>query len=328
MNKSALHAYSGVAGMLVAGLWLGATLGHAQTYPNKPVRFVVPFVAGGPTDIQGRMLGEKLSQRLGQQFIIDNRGGANGNIGLEIAAKSPPDGYTIVIATVGTWAVNPSLYKQSFDVTRDFAPIIEVSTSPAVLVVHPSVPASSVKELVALAKSRPGKLNYGSSGVGGLGHISGALFCLMTGTQMVHVPYKSAAPSLTDLIAGQIEVLFNNAIATVPHIKSGKARALGVTSLKRMAVLPELPTVDEAGVKGYDNSSWSAIAAPAGTPREIIIKLNSELNQILKLPDIQEKSAAVGADILGGTPEQFGAYLNSEIVKYARVVKEAKITAQ
>ena len=321
MTTKLQHAYALALAAVVAGA-------AAQQYPSKPVRFVVPFVAGGPTDIQGRMLGEKLSQRLGQQFIIDNRGGANGNIGLEITAKAPPDGYTIVIATVGTWAVNPSLYKQPFDVTRDFAPIIQVSTSPAVLVVHPSVPARSVKELIALAKSKPGQLNYGSSGVGGLGHISGALFGLMTGTKMVHIPYKSSAPSLTDLIAGQIEVLFNNAISTVPHINSGKARALAVTSLKRMQALPDLPTLDEAGVKGYDNSSWSAVGAPAGTPKEIISKLNSELAAILKLPDIQEKSAAVGADIIGGTPEQFAAYLKSEIAKFARVVKEAKITAQ
>jgi tripartite-type tricarboxylate transporter receptor subunit TctC len=321
MGKTVLYALYFIAAAIAGAAF-------AQQYPTKPVRFVVPFVAGGPTDIQGRMLGEKLSQRLGQQFIIDNRGGANGNIGLEITAKAPPDGYTIVIATVGTWAVNPSLYKQPFDVTRDFAPIIQISTSPAVLVVHPSVPAKTVKDLVALAKSKPGKLNYGSSGVGGLGHISGALFCLMSGTTMTHIPYKSSAPSLTDLIAGQIEVLFNNAIATVPHINSGKARALAVTSLKRMQALPELSTLDESGIKGYDNSSWSAVGAPAGTPKEIISKLNSELAAILKLPDIQEKSAAVGADIIGGTPEQFGEYLKSEIAKFARVVKEAKISAQ
>ena len=307
---------------------LAAAAACAQTYPVKPVRFVVPFVAGGPTDIQGRLLGEKLAQRLGQQFIIDNRGGAGGNIGMEIVAKAPPDGYTIVIATVGTWAVNPHLYKLPYDVLKDFSPIIQVSTSPAVLVVHPSVPVKNVKELVALAKSKPGQLNYGSSGVGGLGHISGALFCLMSGTKMVHIPYKSSAPSLTDLIAGQIEVLFNNAISTVPHINSGKARALAVTSIKRMPALPELPTLDEAGIKGYDNSSWSAVGATAGTPKDIIAKLNSELAAILKTPDIQEKSAAVGADIIGGTPEQFGDYLKSEIAKFARVVKEAKITAQ
>jgi tripartite-type tricarboxylate transporter receptor subunit TctC len=308
-----------------------ATVGgvSAQPYPGKTVRFVVPFVAGGPTDIQGRMLGEKLAQRLGQQFIIDNRGGANGNIGMELTAKSPPDGYTIVIATVGTWAVNPSLYKQMpYDPVKDFAPIMQVSSSPGVLVVHPSVPVRNVRELIALAKSKPGKLDYGSSGVGGFGHISGALFCLMTQTEMVHIPYKSSAPSLIDLIAGQIQVLFNNAISTVPFIKSGQVRALAVTSLKRMQALPQLPTVDETGVKGYDNSSWSAVAAPAGTPKEIIAKLNSELNQILKLPDIQEKNAAVGADAVGGSPEQFGEYLKSEIAKFARVVKEAKISAQ
>ena len=304
------------------------TCTNAQTYPGKSVRFVVPFVAGGPTDIQGRLLGEKLTQRLGQQFIIDNRGGANGNIGMEQTVKAPPDGYTIVIATVGTWAVNPSLYKMPFDVTKDFAPVMQVFSSPGVLVVHPSVPVKTVKELIALAKSKPGKLDYGSSGVGGFGHISGALFTLMTNTQMVHIPYKSSAPSMTDLIAGQIQVLFNNAVATVPFIKSGQARALAVTSLKRMRALPELTTIDEAGVKGYDNSSWSAVAAPAGTPKEIIAKLNSELNQILKLPDVIERSAAVGGDPVGGTPEQFADYLKSEIAKFARVVKEAKITAQ
>ena len=311
------------------GLAVLSAAAAAQQYPVKPVRFIVPFVAGGPTDIQGRMLGEHLSKRLGQQFIIDNRGGANGNIGLELTAKSPPDGYTIVIATVGTWAVNPSLYKNMpFNPVRDFAPIMQVSTSPGVLVVHPSVPVKNVKELIALAKSKPGKLDYGSSGVGGFGHISGALFCLMTKTEMVHIPYKSSAPSLTDLIAGQIQVLFNNAISTVPFIKSGQTRALAVTSLKRMPALPDLPSLDEAGVKDYDNSSWAAVAAPAGTPKDIIAKLNSELNAILKLPDVQEKSAAVGAVIIGGTPEQYADYLKSEIAKFARVVKEAKISAQ
>jgi tripartite-type tricarboxylate transporter receptor subunit TctC len=324
--EESMKAITSLLGCMSATLI--STLAVAQTYPGKPVRFVVPFVAGGPTDIQGRLLGEKLTQRLNQQFIIDNRGGANGNIGMELTAKAPPDGYTIVIATVGTWAVNPSLYKMPFDVVKDFAPIVQVFSSPGVLVVHPSVPVKNVKELIALAKSKPGKLDYGSSGVGGFGHISGALFTLMTNTQMVHIPYKSSAPSLTDLIAGQIQVLFNNAVATVPFIKSGQTRALAVTSLKRMRALPDLSTIDEAGVKGYDNSSWSAVAAPAGTPKEIIAKLNSELNQILKLPDVIERSAAVGGDPVGGTPEQFADYLKSEIAKFARVVKEAKITAQ
>ena len=294
------------------------------------MRFVVPFVAGGPTDIQGRMLGEKLGQRLGQQFIIDNRGGASGNIGMELTAKSPPDGYTIVIATVGTWAVNPSLYKQMpFDPVKDFAPIMQVSTSPGVLVVHPSVPIRSVKELIALAKAKPGKLDYGSSGVGGFGHISGALFCLMTKTEMVHIPYKSSAPSLTDLIAGQIQVLFNNAISTVPFIKSGQMRALAVTSLKRMAALPELPTIDESGVKGYDNSSWSAVGGARrhaeGNHREAQQRAQPD-PEAARYPGKEALRAAPSS--VGGTPEQFGDYLKSEIAKFARVVKEAKICAQ
>ncbi|MBX9902943.1 MAG: tripartite tricarboxylate transporter substrate binding protein [Burkholderiales bacterium] len=300
---------------------------QAQNYPSRPVRFVVPFVPGGPTDIQGRMLGEKLAQRLGQQVLIDNRGGAGGNIGMELTAKAPPDGYTIVIATVGTWAVNPYLYKMSFDVVKDFAPIIQVSSSPGVLVVHPSVPAKSVKELVALAKARPNQLNYGSSGVGGFGHISGELFTLMTGTKMIHVPYKSSAPSLTDVIAGQIQVLFNNAISTVPFVQAKRVRALATTGAKRLAVLSDLPTIAEAGVAGYENSSWSAVAAPAGTPAPITGRLHKEFAGILADPDIQKRHADVGAQIIGGTPEQFHAYLKAELVKFEKLVKAAGIKA-
>ncbi len=306
---------------------LSAIPSQAQTYPSKPVRFVVPFVPGGPTDIQGRMLGEKLAQRLGQQVLIDNRGGAGGNIGMELTAKAPPDGYTIVIATVGTWAVNPYLYKMSFDVVKDFAPIIQVSSSPGVLVVHPSVPAKSVKELVALAKARPGELNYGSSGVGGFGHISGELFTLMTNTKMIHVPYKSSAPSLTDVIAGQIQVLFNNAISTVPFVQANRVRALATTGAKRLAVLSNLPTIAEAGVPGYENSSWSAVAAPAGTPAPIIGRLHKEFSGILVDPDIQKRHADVGAQIIGGSPEQFHAYLKAELAKFEKLVKAAGIKA-
>ncbi len=318
----------GFACALAAGLAAVFAQGAiAQSYPAKPVRFVVPFVPGGPTDIQGRMLGEKLSQRLGQQVLVDNRGGAGGNIGMELTAKAPADGYTIVIATVGTWAVNPHLYKLPFDVVKDFAPIIQISTSPGVLVVHPSVPAKTVKDLVALAKARPGQLNYGSSGVGGFGHISGELFTLMSGTKMTHIPYKSSAPSLTDLIAGQIEVLFNNAISTVPHVKANKVRALATTGAKRLAVLSELPTIDEAGVKGYENSSWSAVAAPAGTPPAIIGRLHKEFTGILADPDIQKRHADVGAQIIGGSPEQFHAYLKAEVEKFGKLVKAAGIKA-
>ncbi len=304
-----------------------AVAAFAQEYPTKPVRFVVPFVPGGPTDIQGRMLGDKLTQRLGQQVLIDNRGGAGGNIGMELVARAPADGYTIVIATVGTWAVNPHLYKLPFDVLKDFAPIIQISSSPGVLVVHPSVPAKNVKELIALAKARPGELNYGSSGVGGFGHISGELLTLMTKTRMTHVPYKSSAPSLTDLISGQIQVLINNAISTVPFVKSGRVRALATTGATRSSALPDLPTVAEAGVPGYENSSWSAVGAPAGTPQPIIARLHKEFAGILTMPDIQKKHADVGARIIGGTPEQFHAYLKLEVEKFGKLVKAAGIKA-
>ena len=300
---------------------------HAQAYPNKPVRFIVPFVPGGPTDIQGRMLGEKLAQRLGQQVLVDNRGGAGGNIGMELTVKAPADGYTIVIATVGTWAVNPHLYKLPFDVEKDFTPIIQVSTSPGVLAVHPSVPAKSVKELVTLARARPGLLNYGSSGVGGFGHISGELFTLMTNTKMTHIPYKSSAPSLTDLIAGHIEVLFNNAISTVPHVQTNRVRALATTGAQRLAVLSAVPTIAEAGVPGYENSSWSAVAAPAGLPAAITSRLHKEFAGILADPDIQKRHADVGAQIIGGTPEQFHAYLKAEVAKFGKLVKTAGIKA-
>jgi tripartite-type tricarboxylate transporter receptor subunit TctC len=301
---------------------------QAQTYPSKPIRIVVPYVAGGATDITARQLGEKLSQRVGQPVLIDNRGGAAGNIGMEFAAKSVPDGHTILLSAVGAFAVNPHLYKLNYDAIRDLAPIILISTSAGLLAVHPSVPAKNVRELVALAKARPGELNYGSSGVGGFGHVSAALFTMMTGTKMVHVPYKSSGPALIDLMAGHIQLLFNNAISTVPQIKASRVRALAVTSIKRTRAVPDLPTLDEAGVKGYDQTAWSAIAAPAGTPKDIVARLNGEFNAILKLPDIQQKNAEVGSDIVGGTPEYFGDYLKSETAKFARIVKEAKITAE
>jgi tripartite-type tricarboxylate transporter receptor subunit TctC len=291
------------------------------------VRVVVPFAAGGPADLAARLIAQKLSEQWKQPVVVDNRGGAGGNIGMELTVKAPPDGYTIVIATVGTWAVNPHLYKLSFDVVKDFAPIIQISTSPGVLVVHPSVPAKSVKELVALAKARPSELNYGSSGVGGFGHISGELFTLMTNTKMIHVPYKSSAPSLTDVIAGQIQLLFNNAISTVPFVQAKRVRALATTGAKRLAVLSELPTIAEAGVPGYENSSWSAVAAPAGTPAPIIGRLHKEFTGILADPEIQKRHADVGAQIIGGSPEQFHAYLKAEVDKFGKLVKSAGIKA-
>lgn len=303
--------------------WSGAA--PAQQFPSKPVRLIVPFPPGGGADIMARIFSDRLTQRLGQQVIVDNRPGANGNIGMELAAKAPPDGHTLIVATVGTWAASPFLYKLPYDVVRDFAPVIQVSTSPGILVVHPSVPAKNVKELVALARANPGKLDYGSAGIGGFGHISAALFSLLTGTEMVHVPYKGAGPATQDLMSGQIQVLFNDAIATVPHMKSGRMKALAVTSTKRMPIVPDLPTIDESGVKGYDNSSWMAMAAPAATPKETVARLNTEMAAILKTPDVQERVAGVGAIPVGGTPEQFSAYLKSELAKFERVVKAGKL---
>ena len=318
-----------LVGMVLAGVAGGVS---AQTnapaqYPTKPIRFVVPFVPGGPTDIQGRMLGEKLGQRLGQQVIVDNRGGAGGNIGMEIVARAPADGYTLVIATVGTWAVNPHLYQLPFDVVKDFSPITQVSTSPGVLIVHPSVNAKTVKELIALAREKPGALNYGSSGVGGFGHISGELFTLLTKTKMTHIPYKSSAPSLTDLISGQIQVLFNNMISTTPHVKANRVRALATTGAKRSPALPDVPTVAEAGVPGYENSSWSAVGGPPGMSKALVGRLHKEFIEILKMPDIQQKHADVGAEIIGSTPEQFQAYLKAEVAKFGKLVKAAGIKA-
>jgi tripartite-type tricarboxylate transporter receptor subunit TctC len=294
-------------------------------YPVKPIRLVVTFAPGGTTDIQARMLVEKLAPRLGQQVLIDNRGGAGGNIGMEIVARAPADGYTLVITVVGTWAVNPYLYKLPYDVQKDFAPIIHVATTPGVLVVHPSLPAKTVKELIALARKRPGELAYGTAGLGSFTHISAELFGVMTGTRMTHVPYKGSGPATADLIGGHIQLSFSSAVPAMPQIQSGRLRALATTGSKRLAVLPDLPTVAEAGVAGYESSTWTAMAAPARTPQAIVERLNREVAAVLQMPDIQERSAAMGSIITGGTPEWFQDYLRSELAKYGKLVKQAGI---
>jgi len=242
-----------------------------------------------------------------------------------IVARAPADGYTIIIAPVGPWAVNPHLYKLPYDVLKDFAPIIHVTTTPGVLVVHPSVPVKTVKELIALARQKPGELNYGSTGVGGFGHMCGELFTMMTNVKMTHVPHKSIAAALSDVIGGHLQVLFNVASPTIPQIRSGKVRALGTTGATRLDALPDVPTIAEAGVPGYENTTWNAIAAPARTPRAIIERLNKELNTIVQLPDIKEAARAEGSTIVGGAPEQFRDYLKSEYAKFGKLVKEAGI---
>lgn len=297
----------------------------AQPYPSKPIRFIVPFPPGGTTDIQGRMIADKLGPRLGQQVVIDNRGGANGAIGMEIVARAPADGYTMIISTVGTWTVSPHLSKLPYDVLTDFAPLIHIATTPGVMIVHPSMPVRSVKELIALARQRPSELTFGSAGVGGFGHMCGELFSVLAKVKMTHVPYKGSAPSLNDLIGGHIQVLFNSALPTVPHIKSGRVRALATTGATRMSILPELPTVAEAGVPGYENSTWSALGLPARTPQNIVDRLNREINAVLHLPEVQEAAHAEGSMITGGTPEQFREILKSELAKFGKLIKAAGI---
>ena len=325
MELSFRHALTvlAAAGISVAAHAQPAPAGPA--YPTKPIRFVVPFPPGGTTEIQARKLAEMLRQRVGQPVIIDNRPGANGSIGMAIVSKAPADGYTIILANVGNWAVHPHLYKLDYDVVKDFAPIIHVATSPGLVVVHPGVAAKSVQDLVALARQKPGQLNYGSNGAGGFSHLAGELFAAMTKVKLTHVPYKGAAPVLTDLMGGHIQLSFNSVVPLLPHVKSGKLRALAATGATRISLLPDLPTVAEAGVPGYEAATWSAIAAPAGTPRGIVQRLNKELAAILQSPEMVESARTEGSTINGGTPEQFRDFLKAEHAKYGRLVKEAGI---
>jgi tripartite-type tricarboxylate transporter receptor subunit TctC len=299
----------------------------ARDYPLKTVRIVNPFPPGGATDIQARILAEKVAPRLGQQVVVDNRSGANGVIGMELVARAPADGYTLVLTTSGNWAVHPHLYKLPYDTEKDFVPVILVGSTPGVLVVHPSLPAKTVKEFIALAKRKPGELTYGSSGVGGFAHISAELFASMTKTRMTHVPYKGSVQSLVDLIAGHIQASFNVVAPSLPHIQAGRVRALAVTSDKRVPQLPDLPTIAEAGVPGYENSTWSGIGAPAGTPAAVVERLNREFAAAMQAPDVRERFAAVGSIVLGGTAEQFRSYLKTELAKYGKLVREAGIKA-
>jgi tripartite-type tricarboxylate transporter receptor subunit TctC len=294
----------------------------AQNYPAKPIRYIVPFPAGGTTDILARLIGAKLTEAWGQQILVDNRPGAGGNVGSEIASKAPADGYTILGGTVSSHSINTNLYsKMPYHPLRDFAPITLLVMVPNVLVVHPTVPAKSVKEFIALAKARPGQLRFASAGNGTSQHLSGELFMMLTGTKMIHVPYKGSAPASSDLVGGQIELSFENTTIAVPFIKGGRMRALGVTTAKRTGALPDTPTIAEAGVPGFEVSSWQGVFAPAGTPPDILKKLNVEIVRIIGLPDIQRRLADIGADPVGNTPEQFTAFIKTELDKWQKVVK-------
>ena len=292
-------------------------------YPTKPVRIVVPFPAGGTTDIIARATAQKLSEAWGQQVIVDNRPGAAGNIGAELVAKSAPDGYTLLMGTVGTHAINSSLYaKMPYDHVKDFAPVILVAGVPNVLVVNPEVPVKTVPELIAYVKANPGKLNFASSGSGTSIHLSGELFKTMTGVQMTHVPYKGSAPALTDLIGGQVQLMFDNLPSSLAFIKAGKLRALAVTSTTRAGALPDVPTVADF-VPGFEASSWFGLLAPAGTSPAIIAKINGEVAKWLATPEAREKLTAQGANIAGGTSEDFAKHIQAETAKWAKVVKDS-----
>jgi len=312
------------AAVLVAASVFVAPFAIGQsTYPAKPVRLVVPFPPGGTTDIIARATAQKLSEAWGQQVIVDNRPGAAGNIGSELVARSAPDGYTLLMGTVGTHSINPSLYtKMPYDHVKDFAPVILVAGVPNVLVVNPEVPIKSVPELIAYAKANPGKLNFASSGSGTSIHLSGELFKAMTGVQMTHVPYKGSAPALTDLVGGQVQLMFDNLPSSLAFIKAGKLRALAVTSASRAAALPDVPTVAEY-VPGFEASSWFGILAPAGIAPEIIAKINGEVAKWLATPEAKEKLSAQGANAAGGSPQDFTKHIQAETAKWAKVVKES-----
>lgn len=296
----------------------------AQSYPVKPVRFVVPGPPGGATDTLARMLAQKLDEAWGQRFVVDNRAGSNGTIGTDLVAKAAPDGYTILMGHTGTHAINISLRKSlPYDPVKDFVAISLIAISPNILVVHPSLPARSVKELIALAKARPGELTYASSGVGGTQHLAGALFAKMANVKMLHVAYKGSAPGLVDVIAGNVLLMFPNIPSALPHVKTDRLRALGVTSLKRSSVIPSIPTIAESGLPGYEANVWFGVFAPAGLSPAIVTRLNGEIVKIIKRPDIREVVSRLGGDLVGDSPEEFAAFLKAEISKWAVVIKES-----
>ena len=310
---AALFAYTAI--------FAGSSL--AQTvYPAKAIRYVVPFPAGGPLDIVARAIGQELNKSWGQAVVIDNRPGAGGNIGADLVAKAPADGYTILMGAVSTHAINVTLYnKLPYDPIRDFAPVTLITSVPNVLVVHPSVPANNVKELIALAKSRPGQLNFASGSTGSAGHLAGELFNSMAGVRMTHIPYKGAAPAVVDLMAGHVSLMFDNMSSALPNIKATRVRALAVTTLKRSPLLPQLPTISDAGLRGFDIATWFGIFAPAGAPPDIVARLNSEIVRILHTPEMKERLALLGAEPIGNKPDEFAAFVRAEIPKYAKVIQ-------
>jgi tripartite-type tricarboxylate transporter receptor subunit TctC len=312
----------------VTALVFAAAAAFAQSYPSRVVRMVVAYPPGGSIDVVARLVNQRLTTAFGQQFIIDNRAGAAGNIGTDYVAKAPNDGYTLLMGSAASISSAPAVYaKLPYDPVRDLAPIIQVANQPNVLTAHPSVPARTLKEFIAIAKANPGKFNYGSSGIGASQHMTAELFAMLTGVKIEHIPYKGGTPAMTDLISGQIDFMFTPAPNAIAFVKSGKIRGIAVTSLKRSSALPELPTMDESGLKGFELLGWIGLLGPAGTPREIVDRLNADINKMLA-GDIRPRLTDLGLDAVGGTPEQFAAFIRQDIAKYVKIVKVAGIAPQ
>ena len=302
-----------------SGLW-------AQAYPTKPVRIIVGFAPGGSTDVTARLVAQKLSDAWRQQVIVDNRAGAGGNIGAEAVARAAPDGYTLLLATTGVMAINHKLYRSlSFDAIKDFAPVTQIGALPLILIVHPSLPARSVKELIAIAKQKPGQLSYASSGIGSATHMTTELFCMMAGVNIVHVPYKGSGQAMADLIGGQVGVAFDQITSSLPQVQAGKLRALAVTSAKRFPSVPDLPSVAEAGIAGYESVSWNGIAAPAATPRDIVNRVQTEVARAIQAPDMKERFLKDGIEGIASTPDEFAAHIRAERAKWEKVIEKAGI---
>jgi tripartite-type tricarboxylate transporter receptor subunit TctC len=315
-----------ICAALALGVMAATPLG-AQPYPAKPVRFIIPFAPGGGSDFTGRLVAQKLSERMGQPFIVENRPGAGGNLGAEMALKSPPDGYTLLIISA-SYTVNPSVYKLSFDPINDVTPIIQISGGPYVVAVHPSVPANTLAEFVALAKKQPEKLAYGSSGNGSVMHVSTQYFLETAGIKVLHVPYKGTGPALQDTIGGQVQLIFGAIPTTLPHVKAGRLRALAVTTAKRVAAAPELPTVAESGYPGYEVTNWHGLVGPKGLPKEVVERLNREINGVITSEDMKKVLASDGLEPAGGSPAQFSEVLKNEAARWGKVVKEAGIKVE
>ena len=315
--------------IMIAAFVAQAMPAFSADYPVKPVRMVVAAAIGGGVDITARMVSIKLSELFKQQFVVENRTGGSGNIGTEQAARATPDGYVLLMGTIGTLAINPGLYKNlTFDTVRDFAPVVRTVDATNILVVHPSVPVRSLKELIAVAKQRPGELLYGSPQNGTSGHLAGEMLASMAGIKLVHIPYKGGAPATIDLLSGQLQFMFATTSTSLQHIRSGKLRALAVTTAKRSALVPELPTMIEAGMPGFEVNNWYGLVAPAKVPADIIATLNRQVRVALESPEVKDSMVKQGLDPAGGTPEEFGAYIKSELAKWAKVIRASGATAQ